>query len=109
MPEDREVVVTAMFSARDGQEDELERRLSELVTKSQRDSGCIAYALHRGIDDPLSYAMVERWRSRGDLDAHLSQPHVAAVAEALDLLAEAPRVLFAEPVVLGDPEKGALR
>ncbi len=98
----------ATFKVKPGKEDEAERVLSGLVEPSQQDEGCLAYALHRGTDDPSWFAMVERWASREALDAHLQQPHVAVVAEAIELLDAPPQILFSQPVPLGDESKGTL-
>jgi quinol monooxygenase YgiN len=103
-----EVVVVATFRAKEGCEAELEEGLTALITASQQDEGCVRYALHKGLDDPRSYAMVERWLSRADLDAHLKLPHVAALAGALDYLVAPPLVLNLEPFPIGDPELGTL-
>jgi len=103
-----EVVFIATFTVKPGNEDEVERILRGLIEPSQADVGCIKYALHRGLDDPSSFAMVERWTSREALDDHLQQPHVAAVAEALPLLEGQPHVLFSEPLPVGDEAKGTL-
>ena len=48
------------------------------------------------------------WRSRDDLDAHFKEPHLAPIADALEMLIEPPQILFCDPVGVGDPEKGAL-
>jgi quinol monooxygenase YgiN len=105
---DGEVVVVATFVAKEGREDEVERALEGLILPSHEEEGCLAYALHRGVDDPRRFAIVERWRSRADLDAHFQLPHVAAVGETVDLLAEPPNILFSRPVPMGDRVKGVL-
>jgi quinol monooxygenase YgiN len=103
------VVVVATLRVREGAEEEGMRVLRELAERSQPEDGCLAYAVHRAADDPLTIVMVERWASREALDAHFQQPHVAqAGARSADLLDGAPTILFLDPVPVGDPAKGVL-
>ncbi|MBA2763531.1 MAG: antibiotic biosynthesis monooxygenase [Thermoleophilaceae bacterium] len=103
-----EVVVVAVFTAKPGHEREVEEALGRLIPPTHDEPGCITYALHRGLDDPASFAIVERWTSRAALDEHFTRPHMAAVAGAAEHLAEPPKVLFSEALAMGDPEKGAI-
>ena len=66
------------------------------------------YTLHRSTNDRGAFSIVEVWRSQDDLDAHFQEPHMAPIAEALEMLAEPPQILFCEPVTVGNSEKGAL-
>lgn len=70
--------------------------------------GCRLYALHRAADDPTRFAILEKWDSQDDLDAHFRQPHMTGITQAVDLLEEPPQVWFTQPVAIGDPAKGAL-
>jgi quinol monooxygenase YgiN len=103
-----EVVVVATLRAAEGNEDEVLAGLSELAAATHTEEGCIAYTLHRGLDDPGRIVMIERWRSRADLDAHFAQPYVAAAGDRAHLLAEAPQVHFLAPAPAGHAEKGRL-
>lgn len=103
-----EVVVVAVFRVKPGSEERVEDALRTLIALSHEHEGCIRYALQRDTLEPGRFAMVERWRSRADLDAHLAVPHPPEVAEAFGLLAEPPVVMFCDPVPAGDPERGVL-
>jgi quinol monooxygenase YgiN len=103
-----EVVVAASFKVRPGREQEAEEALREVARATHEEDGCLLYALHRGVDDPGRFVLLERWRSREDLDAHLQQPYVARLAATADALEEPAGVWFTEALPEGDPEKGAL-
>jgi len=104
-----EVVVVATMTAKPGREADLDAALRGLVEPTHEEDGCIRYALHRALDDPARMIIVERWRSREDLDEHFTRPHMQAVGEqASDLLAEPPQITFLEAVATGDGAKGTL-
>jgi quinol monooxygenase YgiN len=103
-----EVVVAATFKVKDGVEEQAEAIIREVVRETHAEEGCITYALHRGLDDPGRFVLLERWRSREDLDAHFQQPYVARLAAAADLLAEPAGTWFVEALPEGDQAKGRL-
>ena len=82
--------------------------LKEVIASSHGEDGCVKYTLHRAKNEPGAFSIVEVWRSQDDLDAHFKEPHLAPIAEALELLVEPPQILVCEPLPVGDPEKGAL-
>ena len=103
-----EVVVAAAFKVKPGREAEAEEVLREVTRETHGEEGCLLYALHRGLDDPGRFVIVERWRSREDLDAHFQQPYMTKLAAAADALEEPAGVWFTEPLAEGSAEKGAL-
>lgn len=103
------VVVVATFRVKAGREAEGEAVLRRVIEQTHaHEPGCVLYALHRALDDPTRFVVVEKWDSRDDLDAHFEQPYMGEIAAARDLLAEPPSVWFTEPVAAGDPGKGAV-
>ena len=103
-----EVVVAAAFKVKPGREAEAEEVLREVTRETHGEEGCLLYALHRGLDDPSRFVILERWRSRADLDAHFQQPYMTKLAAAADALEEPAGVWFTEALVEGSAEKGAL-
>lgn len=65
-----QLTVIAFLRAKPGAEEELGRRLMELVEGSRQEAGCLNYDLHRSNTDPALWVMYENWRSQADLDAH---------------------------------------
>jgi quinol monooxygenase YgiN len=90
-----EVVVIATLVAAPGKADDLIAAFGPCAKETLAEDGCLAYALHRNRTDENDFAVVERWRSPEDLDAHMKQPHLAAFMAALG----SGRVLSAKPVV----------
>ncbi|MGK2933166.1 MAG: putative quinol monooxygenase [Solirubrobacterales bacterium] len=104
-----EVVVVALFTAKEGKADELVERFTPIIEQTHEEPGCIAYALHRDKNDPNTIALVERWVSQDDLDAHFGMPYVAEIEPiANELLAGMPKIIFGAPEPVGDPAKGTL-
>ena len=104
-----EVVVLALFTAKEGKVDEVVERFSPLIEQTQEEPGCIAYALHRDVNDPNTLALVERWASQDDLTAHFGMPYMAAIGPiAEELLSEPPRIVFSTPTPVGSPPKSTL-
>jgi quinol monooxygenase YgiN len=104
----RDVVVVAEIGFEPGREDEgMERLRTLLETTHEGDDGCLLYALHTLADDPSKVVFVEKWSSKEKLDEHLGTSHIADFA-GFDGIAGEPRILVLDPVVYGDPEKGAV-
>jgi quinol monooxygenase YgiN len=76
-PAARMVTAVAIAKAKPGQEDELGRRMAELVAPTLAEPGCINYDLHRSNSDPGTWMFYENWRTQADLDAHMKSAHFA--------------------------------
>lgn len=101
-----EISTVAIITAKPGRGDELEPLLRSLAEATHGEDGCVLYSLQRGIQDRDVFVTVEKWESARHLEQHLTSPHVAgALAGAGDLLAEAPRIVAAEPLTVGDAAK----
>ena len=102
------VTVIATFTLKPEQEDEALEILKGVVAASHGEDGCLLYTLHRASNKPHTWSIVEKWRSQEDLDAHFKMPHMQPMANAVEMLAEPPTILFSEPVAVGDESKGSL-
>ncbi|MCW2681038.1 MAG: putative monooxygenase [Frankiales bacterium] len=106
-----EVVGVVHVRAAEGRVDEVVTAFTTCLIKTHEEEGCLTYALHRDASDPNHLVLVERWRSQSDLDAHMTQPHVAdlfAAVGAPGLLAAAPEITFLSPLGIGTETKGTL-
>lgn len=59
-------------------EDKIEEALKlyeELVSKTQKEDGCISYNLFRDVDDKSILTMIEEWESLEALEAHKKTEH----------------------------------
>ena len=55
--------------------------LAELAAASRGDEGCLAYEVYESAATPGVFVTVEEWAGQSDLDAHMTQPHVAKAFE----------------------------
>ena len=85
--------LTAMgvVRAKPGQEEELGRRMTALLSPTRAEPGCLLYDLYQSTEDPSVWVLIERWRDATDLDAHVQTPHMQAfLARAGDVLGGPP-------------------
>jgi len=106
MPE--QVTVVATMKVNPADEERAVDILKGVIEATHGEEGCVKYTLHRATNEAGTFSIVEVWRSQEDLDAHFREPHMAPIAQALELLTEPPQILFCTPVAVGDGVKGAL-
>jgi len=103
------VVVVASFKVQEGRVDEAVTALTPVIEQTHDEAGCLSYALHRDVNDPLRLVLVERWTSQVALESHFQQPYLESLGQmAADLLSEPPTLHFCTPVPVGDDLKGTL-
>lgn len=104
-----EIVVVGSFTARPGMETEAAEAFRTVLEPTHQETGCILYALHRGVDDPRRLAFVERWESREALDAHLASPHIQEVLGRVDeLFSDGGDIVVYESLPGGEHRKGSI-
>ena len=104
-----DVIVVGTLTPKPGQEAALEEALVALAAPTHDEQGCVVYAVHRENGDGSRMAMVERWASQADLDAHMGSAHIAGLIGRMDeLLAAPPDIVLYTPVPAGRPERGAI-
>ncbi len=103
------IVVVALLKMKPGLSDEAIEAFRPVIENTHRERGCLSYALHRDRSDPDMIVLIEKWASQEDLDEHFIQPYMADMGElASKMLAEPPRILFCDPIEMGDPAKGSI-
>ena len=91
------ISVVAKTHAKPGREADVEQALRAVVGPTHQAAGCLFYALHRGVDDPRVFVIIERWASREALDRHFVTPHIQALfAKVPELVAAPPEILVLE-------------
>ncbi len=84
-----QVTVVATFKAKSGYEQTLKTELLKLIPPTIQEEGCINYDLHESLEEPGLFLFHENWRSREELDQHLSMPYVTAMLRRTqDMLAQ---------------------
>jgi quinol monooxygenase YgiN len=98
------IVVTALLQVRPDQVDSALPVLETAIAATHGEAGCIAYTLHRDLDDPTRFVIVEKWASPEALAEHAETPHLKQLFTDLGpLLAAPPTIVRAEPVPVGEP------
>ena len=65
-----------------------EKAFAECIPLTRKETGCIAYDLNRGYEEPTKYINYERWASVAALDAHLNAAHTVKLLTAIGPLVE---------------------
>ncbi|MEV6278629.1 putative quinol monooxygenase [Nocardia sp. NPDC051832] len=59
-----------------GRVEELKELLLSFVAPTRVEEGALEYHFHEDADDPSTFVFYEVWRSKEDLDRHLSLPYM---------------------------------
>ncbi len=88
------VIISAVVRVKEGKGPVLEKAFLELQPKVLKDPGAITYLLHRAVDDPCKFFVLERYENQEALDYHMSTDHFKAFFKEF------------EPLMTGTPEVG---
>ncbi|MDR7238442.1 putative quinol monooxygenase [Neobacillus drentensis] len=64
----------------------------ELVTETNKEEGCISYALHEDINDPTIVTMIEKWVDEEAIEQHNCSEHVRKIVPELRKLRESTEI-----------------
>ncbi len=93
------ITVLATYTAAEGNEEKLAGGLREYTRMVLTEPGCVAFDVHRGIDNPRLFVLVELYTDRAAFDAHVSADHFEEVAiKQLRPLLESRHVEFLAPL-----------
>jgi quinol monooxygenase YgiN len=104
-----DIVGVVHVRAAQGKVDEVVAAFHRCIAATVEEQGCLSYALHRDNADPDHLVLLERWRSQADLDAHMTQPHVAellTVAGTPGMLSAPPELFFLSALATGAESGG---
>lgn len=101
------VVVIATMTAKPESVDTVREACKQAIEAVHQEPGCELYALHEANG---TFVFVEQWADEQALQAHSAAPAIATLFGTLgEHLDGAPDIKMLQPVVAGDPGKGALR
>ena len=86
------ITINAILKAKTGKEEALYQELTKVITPSQQENGCVAYTLHRSLDDEAVFVFYETWEDNSALQAHITSPHYQAYRDATQNLVESREV-----------------
>jgi quinol monooxygenase YgiN len=75
-----ELQVIARYTLAPGNEDEVLALLPQLAEASRAEPGNLAYEVYRGIEDPKTVILLERYADRGAFAAHRESQHFKELA-----------------------------
>ena len=103
------VVVVATFKVQEGRVDEAIEALTPVIEQTHDEPGCLSYALHRDVNDPLRLVPAEPWTAQVAPERHFQQPYPEGPGQLAEARPSDPPTLnFCTPVPLGDELKGTL-
>ena len=89
-------VVTAKWTAKEGQADVIAAALAKLAVPSRAEPGMLMYQLHRDPENPHVFFIYEQYRAEEDYRAHGASAHFQqhGVAEAFPFLESRERAFY---------------
>ena len=69
------IILNVHIEAVQGREEDLVRELSALVAPTRRETGCLAYELHRNAEDKNKFMFYEKFINQAALDLHIGAPY----------------------------------
>lgn len=103
------MIVTAIFEAKPGKENELLSELHNGAFESWKEPGVISYAVHQLMDRHGVFMNIEVYQDEAAFKAHLETPHVKAFIGMLDdLLANPLQVFQGNALFVGENLKSTI-
>ena len=77
----KELILCVTYTTKPGMGDAFVRDVLEqgILEATRREEGCLGYEYYRSVDRADEVLLLERWTSRACQQAHLAQPHMAAL------------------------------
>jgi quinol monooxygenase YgiN len=91
-------VVTAVWTARPGNEDLVARAIDQLIEPSRAEPGNLAYHAHRSTENPRVFFFYERYADHLAYEAHVASQHFETIGRPAIELLESRERAFYEPL-----------
>ena len=76
-----EIQILAEMEVKETDRSALLELMRHLVTESRKEAGCLRYDFVEQLDNPLSFVVVETWKSQAAIDEHNATPHFAKLGD----------------------------
>jgi len=83
------ISIVAKFIVNTGEEAKFMDLMGGLIQASQAEKGCVEYVLHKDVEKPLTYCLIERWKDQAPIDEHNSTPHFTGIVPQIIQIAKA--------------------
>jgi quinol monooxygenase YgiN len=101
-----EFVLIGKMKAKPNCETQLEKALKELSVGTYTEAGCLLYALHRDIENPTTFILIEKWTSKEALEIHFNSPHFLQQFPIIaSLVIGEPELTYLTPLSEGKKER----
>jgi quinol monooxygenase YgiN len=89
-------VVSALWTAKEGEEERIARIIEEMLQPSREEEGCLFYQAHRSPDDPRVFYLYEQYVDESGYQAHQDSEHFQrlVVGEAIPNLETRERAFY---------------
>lgn len=77
------IKIVLKFKLKPGVKEEYLQVMSELLTKTRQEDGCLAYDLFEDAKDPLTLSLIEEWRDDEALRLHNETEHFTRIVPKL--------------------------
>lgn len=83
------ISIVAKFTVNAGVEKKFLELVNQLGEASRAEAGCIEYILHKDVQKPLIYCIIEKWKDQAAIDFHNSSSHFTSLVPKIIEIAQA--------------------
>lgn len=86
------IVVRITMNALPEKQLELSQTLLSMITPTEKEAGCLSYAVFCDIEDNNRFSLLEEWETREDMDQHIRSHRFGVLLGTKALLSEPPKI-----------------
>lgn len=88
------IYLTAIIKIKSEHFNEVKSILDNMVKQTRKETACLQYDLHQGIDDKNVFVFYEIWENQQGLDHHNTQPYIKEFGDIVkEKLQELPQII----------------
>lgn len=88
------IYLTAIIKIKSEHFNEVKSILENMVLQTRKETACLQYDLHQGIDDKNVFVFYEIWENQQGLDSHNNQPYIKEFGAIVkEKLQELPQII----------------
>ncbi len=88
------IIVTLRMTVRPGKRHDFAESIRGMIEPTRVERGCISYCFYEDIENKNTFALVEEWKTRADLERHVRTDNYRKLLALMDLLSEPPQLQF---------------
>ena len=83
------ISIVAKFTVNAGEESNFLKLVNDLGIASRAEEGCVEYVLHKDVQKPLTYCILEKWKDQAAIDSHNNSVHFTSTVPKIVAIAKA--------------------